>query len=65
MTTVGAFGSTTKPAIPYKQARDLDARELRYVIQEGVYYGVMKALAVYAIISLAVAVFVYAIAQAD
>jgi hypothetical protein len=35
-----------------KSVRDLDARELRAVIEEGVYRGVLKAVAVYALISL-------------
>lgn len=35
-----------------KAARDLSSRELRDVIAEGVYRGVLKAVAVYALISL-------------
>lgn len=41
-----------------KPARDLDARELRGVIEEGVYRGVLKAVAVYALISLLIWVLV-------
>ena len=37
---------------PALRATDLDATQLRDVISEGVYRGVLKAVAVYALISL-------------
>lgn len=48
---ITALRSTTPPS-GSKAARDLEAGELRDVIKEGVYRGVMKAIAVYALISL-------------
>lgn len=49
---ITALGRTTPPPSHSKAARDLEAGELRDVIKEGVYRGVMKAIAVYALISL-------------
>jgi len=46
------MASATAPKSHQKAARDLDARELRDIIQEGVFRGVLKAVAVYALISL-------------
>ena len=48
-----------------KSAGDLDARELREVIQEGVYRGVMKAVAVYALISLLIWWFIAIFGEAN
>ena len=45
---------TGSAAKQFKPARDLDGRELRDVIAEGVYRGVLKAVAVYALISLVI-----------
>jgi len=50
-TTGMVTGSAPKQ---FKPARDLDGRELRDVIEEGVYRGVLKAVAVYALISLVI-----------
>lgn len=51
-----------RPALA-KPARDLDAGELRDVIREGVYRGVMKALAVYFLILAVLSLLVWAISQ--
>ena len=45
------IGSAAPPPSQRKSARDMDTGELRDVIQEGVYRGVMKAVAVYLLIS--------------
>ena len=49
---ITGMASATTPKNHQKAARDLDARELRDIIQEGVFRGVLKAVAVYALISL-------------
>lgn len=46
------IGSATPPPGQRKPARELETGELRDVIAEGVYRGVLKAVAVYALISL-------------
>ena len=57
-----ATGTAAKQSKP---ARDLDGRELRDVIQEGVYRGVLKAVAVYALISLVIWVIASIISAAN
>jgi len=50
---------------PAQRATDLDATQLRDIITEGVYRGVLKAVAVYALISLLVWVIASVISNAN
>ncbi len=63
--TIASFRSTAPPPSQAKAARDLDAGELRTVIQEGVFRGVMKAIAVYLLISVAIWIIVAIITEAN
>jgi len=59
-----ALKNAAIPPAATTPARDLTAGELRDTIQEGVFRGVMKAVAVYALISLAIWFLVALIASA-
>jgi len=48
-----------------KRAADLDVRALRKVIEDGVYRGVMKAVAVYFLVSFIVALIVWLISSSS
>ena len=50
---------------PTPRATDLDATQLRDVITEGVYRGVLKAVAVYALISLLIWVIASVVSSAN
>jgi hypothetical protein len=48
---VGGIESPRSPPPAPKPARDLNARELADIVEQGVFRGVMKALFVYALIT--------------
>lgn len=54
---------STEPAAKPMLARDLDAHQLGILIRDGVYYGAMKAIGVYLLISAAVGLLVWIIAS--
>lgn len=62
---ISSIRHTGPPPSRSKPASDLDAGELRDVIKEGVFRGVMKAVAVYLLISFVIWVIVSIVNEAN